>query len=154
MAIEVRGLTNTNFSGTGADALVATKLEHEHRITVGTSTTTTITATDYPLFIARGSGTLIAFEAAITGTIATGADRTVTVDLHRSTAFAAKATVLSATIGFTNSSSLLTLSGGTISTTTVVDSDIFFAVVTVAGAAGAQAIGLSITLTWKEASSQ
>lgn len=135
---------------TGGTAITAPKLEHVHRVTVGVPTTTTITATDYPLLIARAGGTLLGFEAAITGTIATGADRTVTVDLKRSTGAGALATVLSATIGFTNGSTLLSLSAATISTTFVADGDVFIAVVTVAGAAGAQAIGLAITLTWRE----
>jgi len=131
-------------------AIQASKLVHVHRKTVGIPTTTTVTATDYPFMIARGAGELIGFEAAITGTIATGADRTVTVDLKRSTGAGALATVLSATIGFTNGSTLLLNSTATISTSTVADGDVFVAVVTVAGAASAQAIGLAITLTWRE----
>lgn len=101
------------------------------------------------IHIARASGTLKAFEAII-ATVATGADRTVTVDLQKSTGSGAFATVLSATIGFTNASAVRTIASGTISGTTFVDGDIFQIVVTVAGAAGNQAQGLLVALNFEE----
>jgi len=104
------------------------------------------------LLIIRGAtGTLMGVEAAICGTIATGADRTVTVDLHKSTAAGAFATVVSGgTIGFTNASVLRTATAGVLSSSALVDGDILRAIVTVAGAAGNQAIGLILTVTWEE----
>jgi hypothetical protein len=105
-----------------------------------------IVAASPELFIARAVGGLISIEAAITGTIATGADRTVTIDLHKSTGAAAFATVLSGTIVLDNTSVLRTLEAGTISDDDFVDGDLYRLVVTVAGAAGNQALGLIVTV--------
>lgn len=102
------------------------------------------------LHIVRGAaGTIVAIEAAI-AVVATGADRTITVDLHKSTGAGAFATVLSATIGFTNASAVRTPVAGTLSSSTLVDGDILEVIVTVAGSAGNQATGLTVTLTLAE----
>lgn len=111
--------------------------------------TTAVTALTKTLGMAYASGTLVAFTAWIE-VVATGADRTVTVDLQKSTGAGAYATVLSATAGFTNASAVRTAVSGTISTTPYVAGDIFRAVVTVAGAAGNQATGLSVRLMLQE----
>jgi hypothetical protein len=113
---------------------------------------TTIAATTRSVHIVRGTvGTLVAFKAAITGAIATGSDRTVTVDLQKSTGGGAFATVLSAPITFTHSSTLLTVSSATISTAPTAANDILAVVITVAGSASAQATGLHATATFEEA---
>jgi len=111
----------------------------------------TVTALTQDVHIVRGAtGTLLGFEASINGTIATGADRTVTVDLQKSTGGGAFSTVLSSTIGFTNSSTLRTAVAGVFSVTGLVDGDQLAVIVTVAGSAGNQALGLSMTLTYEE----
>jgi hypothetical protein len=113
--------------------------------------TTTVTALTQDIHIVRGvTGTLLAIQAAICGTIATGADRTVTVDLQKSTGAGAYATVLSSTVGFTNVSVLRTAVSGVLSGTSVIVADILRLIVTVAGAAGAQALGLVVTVTMEE----
>lgn len=114
---------------------------------------TTITALSKDIHIVRGAtATVIGLEAAICGTIATGADRTVTVDLHKSTGGGAYATVLSSTIGFTNASTLRTAVAAVVSASpaALVDGDILRLIVTVAGSASAQALGLIVTLTYTE----
>ncbi len=105
--------------------------------------TTTVAALTKTLWMAHAPGTLVGFGA-WTEVIASGADRTITVDLQKSTAAGAYATVLSATVGFTNVSAVRTLVTGTILTAPYIAGDIFRAVISVAGAAGAQATGLSI----------
>lgn len=110
---------------------------------------TAITAATRLLHICRAAGTLVSFEAIVTK-VATGADRTVTVDLQKSSGGGAFATVLSATIGFTNASTVRVPVAATINTTTLADGDILQAVVTVAGSAGNQAEGLLVTLTATE----
>lgn len=149
---DIYNLNNANFGGTGGNALAAAKQEHEHRKTVGVSTSTTVTATDFPLFIARSAGVLISFEAVITGTIAV-APATCTIDLQRSTGGGAYATVLSGTITFSSADTARVLKTATISTTAVADGDHYIAVVTVVGG-GTQNIGLMITLTHREGTSQ
>lgn len=112
---------------------------------------TTVAALTKDVHIVRGAtGTLVGFEAAICGTIATGADRTVTVDLQKSTGAGAFATVCSSTIGFTNASVLRTPVAAVFSSTGLVDGDILRIVVSVAGSAGNQASGLLTTLTMAE----
>ena len=93
--------------------------------------------------VARGA-------AAINGAIATGADRTVTVDLQKSTAGGAFSTVLSSTIGFTNASVLRTPVSGTINSPAYSALDEFRVVVSVAGSASAQATGLIVRAVFSE----
>ena len=108
--------------------------------------TTAVTAVTRWWHTVRGAtGTVVSVEAAI-AVVATGADRTITVDLHKSTGAGAFATILSATAGFTNASAVRTPVAGTISTASLVDGDILAIVVTVAGAAGNQATGLTVTV--------
>ena len=109
-----------------------------------------VTALTKWVHIVRGAtGTVVSVEAAI-AVVATGADRTITVDLHKSTGAGAFATILSATIGFTNASAVRTMVAGTISTATLADGDILAVVVTVAGAGGNQATGLTVTVNLGE----
>ncbi len=109
-----------------------------------------VTALTQWLHIVRGgTGALVGFEAAI-ALGPTGADRTITVDLHKSTGGAAFATVLSATIGFVDASVERVATAATFASTALTDGDILEVVVTVAGAAGNQATGLTVTLTFDE----
>ncbi len=104
------------------------------------------------IHILKGTAaTISAIQAAITGLIATGGDRTVDVDLQKSTGAAAFATILSSTIHFTNGSVLRTVSAGTLSSASLVAGDILRIIITVAGAAGNQAQGLMVTVTLTEA---
>lgn len=111
----------------------------------------TVTALTKDIHIVRGAiGTMVGFQAAICGAIATGTDRTVTVDLQKSTGGAAFATVLSSTIGFTNASTLRTAVAAVFSATSLVAGDILRIVITVAGSDAAQATGLVATLIYEE----
>lgn len=132
-------------------AIQATKLQQQVRPYYFQDPASAIVAATVPLWIVRGAtGLLIDLKASIVGTIATGADRTVTVDLHKSTGAAAFATVLGGTIGFTNASTLRVVSSASFSATSLVVGDLLQLVITVAGAAGNQAKGLLIELTGRE----
>jgi hypothetical protein len=100
--------------------------------------------------LAGASGTIRDFNAWIT-TVATGSDRAVTVDLQKSTGGGAFSTICSATIGFNNASSALTLVPAVITSTGLVSGDLLKVVVTVAGSSAAQALGLSVALRYDEA---
>lgn len=133
-----------------AAAIQATKVIHRHAIPINLfASTTAVSATTKGLYAAQNTGTIRNFEAYV-DVVATGADRTVTVDLQKSTGAGAFSTVLSATIGFTNASTARTLVSGTISSSSIVDGDLLQVVVTVAGAAGNQATGLTVHLTVDE----
>lgn len=111
---------------------------------------TAIAAKTELLKIVRGAaGVVVAFQAAI-ATNPTGADRTVSVDLQKSTGGGAFATILTAPIQFTDVSVDRTAVAAVISNTALVAGDILQAVVTVAGVAGAQAAGLVVSLTQAE----
>lgn len=133
-----------------AAGIEATKVVHQFPLEYYQVPGTAIVAATVDLHISRAAGTVVAFEAAVTGAIATGADRTVTLDLQKSTGAAAFASVLSATLVLDNTNVLRTLEAATIGTAAYVDGDLFRVTVAVAGAAGNQAQGLIVTATLRE----
>ena len=142
----------TNAGIAAAAAISASKIVRHQSIDrelYGPAVTVAALTTD--VHIARGAGTLVQFSICCNGTIATGADRTVTVDLQKSTGAGAFATVLSGTAGLTNSSALRTTYSGTISSASFIADDKFRIIVTVAGSASNQALGLFATLHYEEA---
>ena len=145
-------ITQMTFSGGGIgpdnllSGIPASKVIHQIPINQELfEASTTVAALTKMLFIAGASGTLKAFEG-ITITPATGADRTVSVDLQKSTGGGAFATVLSTNIEMDDNTVARTVVSSVFNSTSFVDGDIFQAVVTVAGSAGNQAIGLLVTL--------
>jgi hypothetical protein len=134
-------------------AIAATKLLHLISQTdeiYASGTTVAALAAGKACYIAKGPGTLTDVRAYVY-TPANDVSRTVTVDLQKSTAGGAFATVLSGTVGFTNSSVALTLVTGTISTPSYVAGDLFRWVVSVAGGGGTQAAGLTASFVAYEA---
>lgn len=101
--------------------------------------------TKWLAMVSGATGAVLSFESAI-AVVASGADRTITVDLQKSTGAGAFSTICSATIGYTNGSAVRTFSAATLNATSLVEGDILQVVVTVAGAAGAQATGLTVKL--------
>ena len=133
-------------------AIDASKLIHRFDLSYTQVPGTAVVTETRDLRILRGAtGTVAAVEAAITGAIATGGDRTVTIDVQKGNSATAFTTILTATLSFTSSSVLRTVSAATISVPAVLDNDILRVVVTVAGSAGAQAQGLIVTVTLEEA---
>ena len=135
-------------AGATGNYVVAEKLEHQAPGAMGGSVqlfdpTTAVAAVTRTLGMAFGAGTIEGISAWIE-VAATGADRTITVDLQRSTGGGAYASVLSTTIGFTNASAIRIAVNGTISGAAYVAGDIFRITVSVAGVAGAQATGLTV----------
>jgi hypothetical protein len=132
----------------GAD-IDASKLEGEYRHTL--TLTGAVTAQTVYVTVIRGAqATLLTLAAAITEVVATGADRTVTIDLQKSTGGGAFATVLTGTLVFDDSSILRTVDEASVATPGLVAGDILKLTVAVAGAAGAQAQGLACSVTWNE----
>ena len=144
--LSVASATITNAMISASTEIDSTKVEHYTLETFELfGPTTSVAALTQWIATMRAAGTIVSFEAAI-AVVATGADRTITVDLQKSTGAGAFSTVCSATIGFTNASAVRTLGTATLSATSLVDGDILEVVVTVAGAAGAQATGLTVSL--------
>jgi hypothetical protein len=133
----------------------ASKLEHQHQITTECfDYVTTVAALVRDIHIARGAGQAVQLSAWVT-TPATGGDRTVTVDLQRSTAGGAFATVMSVTVSFSNGSTARTVVDGTVNPALddYIADDLFRLVVSVAGSAGNQAIGLTALAVFREEAS-
>jgi hypothetical protein len=135
----------------GATPIEAEKLEHEfalqEQLFAPGSSVTNVTKL---LYIARAAGEVRSIEALVT-TIATGADRTVTVDLQKATAGGAFATILSATIVLDDDSVVRVAEAGTLAAgAAFIAGDVLQLVVTVAGAAGAQAEGLLVAVGIRE----
>jgi hypothetical protein len=127
----------------------AVKLEGEHNFTLSQSGDV-VAAAEYLRVIFGATGVVIAMEAAITETIATGPDRTVTVDLLKSSGGGAFTSILAAPLTFNSTSTLRALASAAFSNPALADGDILKLTVAVAGAAGAQAQGLVCSVTIRE----
>lgn len=101
---------------------------------------TTIAALTKLLRIARRGGSLVSLQAA-TSVQATG-DRSVTVDLQKSTGGGAFASVLSSPLSIPQATAVRTAVTGTISTPSFVAGDIFQLVVALGGTTGSYPQGL------------
>lgn len=154
-SIVCHSLTTSQGNGFTDDDIAAgadinhNKLEHRHAIVVsqaGTVGAGLAHQDTYYLRIMRATGTVLSIEAMITETVATGADRTVTLDLKKSTSGGAFASILSSTIVFNNASTIRTLSVGAISDDDLIDGDVLALTVAVAGTAGNQAEGLVVQI--------
>lgn len=126
-----------------------------HQYTLSRLTTadaaTAVTTITLPLHTIHGSSAeLMSLTAWLTTAITAASDRTIIVDLQRSTAGGAFATVLGTTITFDQSIASRTVLAGVINTTTAIEGDIFQLVVTVAGSSGTQGKGLVVSLSVQE----
>ena len=133
----------------GAAGIEATKVVHQWTLPVRQSPGTAVVAATDLLHIARFAGEIVAIEAA-TATVATGADRTVTIDLQKSSSGGAFASVLTGGIVLDDGSTNRVPVAGTINSPDFVDGDLLQVVVAVAGSAGAQAQGLLVSVTLRE----
>jgi len=149
--INVPAGTIDNADVNAGAAIAATKLEHQFPISKGlVAPGVAVTAMTKLLHIVAGAtGEIVSIEAAVT-TIATGADRSLSVDLQKSTAGGAFATVLSATADIDDEDTVRTAYAGTVSSASLVDGDILELIVTVAGSAANQAEGLIVTVQLRE----
>lgn len=144
--------TDAHWSSDPTKRLQATKVVHQFGVPLEVfGPTTTISGITKLLHIVRGATGVVVGLEGCHFVAATGADRTVTVDLQKSTGGGAFATILSTPLTWnTNSTAVRTAQAATISSANLVDGDILQAVITVAGSAGAQAQGLLLTLQLRE----
>lgn len=128
----------------------ATKTVHQFPVRYDQPSGTAVVADTEVIHIARASGTIVSIEAVVYGAIATGGDRTVTIDLKKSTGAGAFASVLSATLVLDNTNVLNTLEAGAINTSAYIDGDLLQITIAAAGVAGAQTQGVAIIVTLRE----
>ncbi len=140
----------TNASIAAAAGIDRTKVVHQLQLPYAQAPGSDIATATLDLYIARAAGTVVSFEAAITGLAASG-DRSVTVDLHKSTGGGAFATVLSAPIALDIGNTIRVLEAATVGSAAYVDGDLFRIIVTqVAGTTGTRPQGLIVTTTLGE----
>jgi hypothetical protein len=137
-----------NDANVGVNAAIdADKLQHRHPLSVELfPAATAITAGGKLLHISAVTGAVVALQA-VAITAATGVDRTVVIDLQKSTGGAAFATVLTTTITL-NASSVARVAQAAVVDATKISlavGDLLQLVWTVAGSAGDQAKGLLVT---------
>ena len=150
LVLPVGQLTDSNWSSSSSARLASSKAVHTQIESIELAVQdVAVAASETLLFIANGAGTFNKLEAVVI-TAATGADRTVNIDLQKSTAGGSFSTVLTATLEFDNVDVALTPTTATFTTDTYLASDIFKIIVTVAGAAGNQAIGCVVSVTKSE----
>lgn len=137
------GATTFNLSaGCVTDAAVAasagiqaTKLEHQFPLRYQTAAGSAVATATHPIHIVRGAtGEIVSLDVSCT-TAPTSSD-TVAVDLQKSTGGGAFATVLSAAVTLSSSSTSRVVYSGTVNTAGLVDGDILQVVVTVSGTTG------------------
>jgi len=115
----------------------------EHRRGFLHTQTGAVAALTENVFVAYRAGTLLSLKCEV-DTVATGADRTVTVDIKKSTAAGAFASVCTPKV-LNNGSVARTVYDVTLTgTPTFIEDDVLQIVVTVAGSASNQAIGLIV----------
>ncbi len=110
---------------------------------------TTIAATTQAIMSALANGTLMGFQAWIE-TVTADAGRITTIDLKKSTAGGAYATVLSAPLSFASTTTVRNLYTATVNASTYTTGDLFKIVTTVSGSSGSQSAGLGATVTFEQ----
>ncbi len=131
----------------------ASKLQHEQNNNYTQVTGTAIVASTEDFHVVMGAtGLFKSLAAAFTGVIASDVSRTVTVDIQRSTAGGAFATIMSSTVVINTSSTIRVAQFGVVnaSLAALVQGDILRRVITVAGGSGSQAQGLVVSCGWME----
>ena len=106
---------------------------------------TDVVSASEPIHVGYGDGTIVAFWVTpdtVPTTVSASCDLQYTVDLQRSTALGAFASILSAVITIDDGDVDKTRYAATLSATTYVTTDIFRVVVTVSGSTGNQGQGL------------
>jgi hypothetical protein len=101
---------------------------------------------DKAYFNVHRAGSVLQIRAKITEAIATGSDRTVTIDVQRSTGGGGFSSILTSTIVFNNLSTLLVDTIATISLPTLAQGDALMVSIAVAGSLLAQANGLAVSI--------
>ena len=146
VTFEGGGLRNRDIAS-GA-AITADKVIHQYCVNrlVTANDTTVVTAVELPIHTVPTPTTELMNIQASVFQAATG-DATITVDLLRSTAGGAFATVLTTPIEFDNSVAARTVIAGVIDEEDGIQDDIYKLSVTVAGNQAGQALGLLVALT-------
>ena len=137
-------------AGVSSDAAIAaSKLIHRFPVTYAQNESAVVSDAVQGIHVAAGAGTITAIEVVCTSSAPVG-DSTVTVDLLRSTAGGAYATVLSSVVTVDNSTTVRTIEPGTINTSDYIDGDSFTLDVNATVGTGTLPTGLLVTVFFEE----
>jgi hypothetical protein len=125
------------------------KLQHRVHIQYNTPDGTDITTLTTPVFLAYKGCTVLAVQALCIDNCA-GGDKKFTVDVQKSTAGGAAASILTAALDFASKTDLTTYSATLSGTPTLVATDMLQVVTTVSGSTGDQGQGLIVDIVLKE----
>lgn len=141
---------NAEISTSVAERIAAAKLVHQFPASARQVHGTDVVARTEIIHIAKGAGTVAEFSAAVTAIAAEG-DKSLTVDLQKSTGGGAFATLLAAPIAIDASEAALTKYTATLVVSpTYVAGDLLAVVVTVAGSEETQSQGLAAVAMLQE----
>lgn len=128
----------------------ATKLVHQHALHYGQDAGADVVSKTHELHIVYGTAASVASIEVVASTAPTGGDKAFTVDLQKSTAGGAFATILSSVITFNSSSVSRVKQSGTIASASLVAGDILRVIITASGSTGSQGQGLCVTVNVRE----
>ena len=143
-------LTDAYWSSTAADALVVGKQRHRFAVPFPLTDGTDVTALTKLIHVAGGAGKVTAIEVAPGETAPNGGDKLWTVDVKKSTAGGAFATIIDTPKIINTTAVALTLQTVTIDASTYRIGDVFQVVVTVSGGSGNQGQGGCIVVWFDE----
>jgi len=143
---------DTEVSSTSTRAIGAGKVIHRENVGVELfGPAVTVAAKTQVIKIARRGGTVIGLEAVVQ-TAPAGGTEEVQIDLQKSTAGGAYATVLTATLDISSTATALVVVSGSIDAAKedYIDGDHFRLVTTISGTGGAHAVGLFVAAFFDE----
>lgn len=139
----------TNAAIVDSAGIDAAKVVHQFSLDYTQAPGSDVVAATQDLHIAQAAGTVEAVEAVLTGQIPS-VDRTAVIDVQKSTAGGAFASVLTATLTLNSSNTIRVPVDATVNTSAYADADILRIVVTLGGSSGTHPQGLLVTVTVTE----
>lgn len=134
-----------------AAGIEATKLQHQHQVHHSQKAGVDVASETITIHIARGAGTVVGLRIFPT-TAPTGGDKKYTVDLQRSTAGGAFASLLTAAEEIdSGNTSRVTVAATLVANPAYIASDALQLVITASGSTGSQGQGLCVELDLREA---
>lgn len=139
-------------SGSLTDAMVAasanvtqSKLEHRHVISYHQVGGTDVVSATIPLYLAYKGVTVLGVEAMAIAA-PTGGDKKFTIDVKKSTAGGAAATILTAVLDFASKTNLTAYAATLSGTPTMIATDMLEVVIAASGSTGSQGQGLVVNI--------
>ena len=132
-------------AGSAGTNISSDKVRHQFSLELNQDTGTATTAQTRIVHIARGPGVIVGVSA-VADVAPTGGDKAATVDVKKSTAGGAFASILSAVVTLNSSSTSKVVQAGSLSVTSFVAGDLLEIVIAISGSTGSQGQGVCATV--------